>query len=290
MKKLTILKTLALLLVLGGCRKENALSVKELDPVKDAKLIAGIEQSPQQGIPFPEGTKAIAGENGTVQFMLPEGFHYIIKKAGAADVEVLRSEDALSVTCNCTKGNGCTPLRYKGKYYCVMEGGCSSCDKVATLDEVEVEVMGIYNENADITLLSQKPRSGLAAIGTSAPSEIIGSANRALFSIPSVKEGLLKLYDFIYEGNIPSFILRNEPQLPKGYRMVAVSVYGNIAAIPIPENMLKTNDTDSYMIVDDGGKTTCRCNDASPTGCEKDSFLGAVFCNSQGCKSCSLLD
>lgn len=286
MKKLGILIAALFFLAMQGCRKENEIFIKELDPQKDAAIIAGIEQSPHQGIPFPEGTRAIAGKDGSVRLLLPDGYHYIVQKKGSKDPEILRSDETLSVTCTCTKGSDCTPLRYKGKYYCVMGGGCSSCDKATTLDDFEVEVVGVFNENADITLLVNKQVDGLAAIGTSTLEEIIGSANTALFKSPTVKSGLMKFYDFIYEGAIPQFIQNNEIQLPNGYRMVAVSIYGNLAAIPIPESMLK----DNYITVDDGGKTTCQCLDANPSGCEKNSILGAVFCEAKTCKSCSLID
>lgn len=284
MKKLNLVCTVIVMLLLSGCRKESDLIVRELNPDLDAKIIAGIVQSPEKGIPFPEGTKAMLTESGMVQLILPKGYHYIVTKAGSDDPQILNTEEALGVTCNCTKGNNCTPVKYKGKYYCVMGDGCSSCDKSATIDEIEVDVKGLYNENADITLLVKKQAQGLAAMGTSTLAETIGGANAALFKQPFVKEGLFKLYNFIYEDNIPSFIVNNEKNVPAGYRMVAVNIYGNIAGIPIPSNMMK----DNFLELD--AKTVCQCNDTSPVGCEKDSFFGAVYCEAKGCKSCSLLD
>lgn len=285
MKKLNLAFTAIAVLLLTGCRKDNTLVVKELNPEFDAKIIAGILQSPEKGIPFPEGTQATLTESGMVQLVLPEGYHYIVTRPGSDELQILNSDEALGVTCNCTKGNNCTPVKYKNKYYCVMGDGCSSCDKATTLDEVDVDVEGLYNENIDITLLVKKQERGLAAAGTSTLAETIGQANAALFKQSFVKEGLFKLYNFIYEGKIPSFITNNEPTIPQGYRMVAVNVYGNVAAIPIPVNMAKE---DSFIEVD--AKASCKCNDASPTGCTRGSFFGAVYCEAGSCKSCSLID
>ncbi len=287
MKKQNFLISLAVILLLAGCQKEKNLAVKELNPEKDAKLIAGILQSSEDGIPFPEGTKVLVQESGYTKLILPPGYHFIMTELSTGELVDPGDDEEAGVTCACTKGSGCTPVKFRKKYYCVMDDGCSSCDKSTTsATGAKVSISGIYHEEEGISILVKNAASGLKKELTSTIDQTLGNASRPLFKAPLIKEGLLQLYNFIYDNNIPSFIAANEKTIPEGYGYIAVNIYGNIAAVPVPEHMIEQN----YYRVDEDGKPSCKCNDANPVGCEKDSYFGAVFCEAKGCKSCSLLD
>jgi hypothetical protein len=287
MKKQNFLVTIAFSFLLAGCQKERNLAIKELNPEKDARLIAGILQSSEDGIPFPEGTKVLELESGDTKLILPDGYHFIMTDLATGELVDPGEDEEAGVTCTCTKGSGCSPVKFRKKYYCVMEDGCSSCDKSTTsATGAKVKISGIYNEEEGISILVKTAAAGLKKELTSTIDQTTGNAGTALFKIPGIKEELLQLYNFIYEDNIPAFITANEKTIPKGYGYIAVSIRGNIAAIPVPEDMIAEN----YYRVDDEGKPSCKCNDANPVGCEKDSYFGATFCEAKGCKSCSLLD
>jgi hypothetical protein len=287
MKKQFLLITITFSLLMAGCHKESTLAVKELDPEKDAKLAAGILQSHEDGIPFPDGTKVLLLESGDTRLVLPEGYHFIMTDLVTGEIVDPGDDEEAGVTCTCTKGSGCTPVKFRKKYYCVMDDGCSSCDKSTTsATGAKVKISGIYNEDEGISILVKNTAAGLKKELTSTIDQTLGNAGSALFKTPGIKEELIQLYHFIYDNHIPAFITANEKTIPNGYGYIAVSIHGNIAAIPVPENMI----TSSYYRVDDEGKASCKCNDATPVGCEKDSYFGAVFCEAKGCKSCSLLD
>lgn len=289
MKQFSIL---SLVLVLGfftSCKKEQQLQVRELDEIADAKIIQSIKQTGDKGIPFPDGSIAVKLSDGRTKIVLPEGYSFLMVDPETAELIDDGGEEEAGVTCTCNTGTGCSPVKYKGKYYCVMGENCSVCTKsTSRISGETVKIAGVYRKNSGITVLSKTPETGLKAELTSTKKDIIGNASSALFQIPNVKQELLDLYKFIYGKEIPSFILNNEQQIPKGYKYIAINIYGNEAAIPVPASQVD----ESEYVVDDGedGAITCKCNDSKPTGCKKDSFLGAVFCDAGSCRSCSLND
>jgi hypothetical protein len=264
--------------------------VRELDEIADAKLILSITQSGDIGIPFPDGSIAMTLPDGRIKIVLPEGYKFLMVDRETSElIEDDGEEEEAGVTCSCTSGTGCTPVKYKKKYYCVMGESCTTCTKSTTRISGEaVVIAGVYKQNSGITILSRTKANGLKGELTSQKTDLVGNANSALFKIKSVKQELQDLYTFIYGGEIPAFILSNSDNIPEGYKYIAINIYGNEAAIPVPISQIG----DSEYVVDEGegGAVTCKCNDTTPTGCKKDSFLGAVFCDAGGCRSCSLND
>lgn len=288
MKQFSILSLVFLLGLFASCKKEQQVQVRELDNVADAKTIQSIKQSGDNGIPFPVGSIAVKLSDGRTKIVLPKGYKFLMVNP-KTDVLVDDDGEAAGVTCTCTSGTGCSPVKYKGKYYCVMGENCSVCDKTTSSESGEtVEIVGVYKVNSGITVLSKSFETGLKAELTSMKSSLVGNVSAALFQIPIVKQELLDLYKFIYGEKIPSFILTNEGRIPQGYKYIAISVYGNEAAIPVPASQVD----ETVYVIDEGkdGAAACKCNDAKPTGCKKSSFLGAVFCDAGSCTSCSLND
>jgi hypothetical protein len=274
----------------GACSKKEEITLKELDPVTDAALIAGIEQSAEPGIPFPEGSRAFYDGKDKTRIVLPEGYYFAMRSTTDEFLEPADGDGEAGVTCTCTSGSGCSPVKAKGKYYCVLGESCNSCDKkTSRISGDAVQIVGVYNPSLGITLLTRNKNEadGLKAAFMSTANDLLGNAYPTLFRIKGVKEELQQLYNFIYGTAIPAFITENSAVLPPGYRYAAISIYGNLAAIPIPESMA---ERDFYLLDGDGG-TACRCNDVPAAGgCKKNSLLGAVFCDAGNCKSCSLLD
>ena len=281
------------LLVLISCTKDPEIKIKELDPTSDAALIEKIKASGDPGIPFPKGSTAIQLPDGRMKITLPKGYKFLISEIGTNNVPYPDDGGAIGVTCTCTKGTGCSPVVARGKYYCVMEDGCDSCTKTTSLieDGEHVDIMGVYNPSLSITLLSKEKQTGILSSLTSQKTDLIGNATSALFKLESTRSDLLKLYKFIYGNDIPSFITNNESSIPKGYKYVAINIYGNAAAIPVPESQI---DEYAYVYPGDdgsgGSKVTCKCNDDVPQGCTKKTYLAATYCEAGNCRSCSLND
>lgn len=291
---LTLTRFFSLLLLLGllySCKKQDRVQIRELNEVADAKLIQSIEQSGEDGIPFPDGSTAVSLPDGRIKIILPEGYKFLLLNPETLELVegTDEGEEEAGITCTCTSGTGCSPVKYKRKYYCVMGETCATCTKSTTRVSGEPVILaGVYNTNSGITVLSKTKAEGLKGELTSLKSELLGNASSALFKVKGVRQELLDLYTFIYGKDIPDFILNNSGKIPAGYQYIAISIYGNEAAIPVPLAQI----TESEYVVsnpEDGG-ATCKCNDTTPKGCKKDSFLGAVFCDAGGCRSCTLND
>lgn len=286
-------RLLAILLsftLLYSCKKEDHIQVRELDEVADAKLIQSIIQSGDNGIPFPDGSAAVTMPDGRVKIVLPKGYKFLMvdpENFVLVEDDGEEGEEEAGVTCTCSSGTGCSPVKFRKKYYCVLGDNCTTCSKSTTrISGQPVIIAGIYNSNSGITILSKTKSEGLKGELTSVKNELLGNASKALFQVKGVKQELMDLYTFIYGKEIPSFILSNSDKIPEGYKYVAINIYGNEAAIPVPTSQIG----ESEYIVGDGGAASCKCNDTTPTGCKKETMLGAVFCDAGGCRSCSLND
>lgn len=291
----TLSRIFALLLLcnlFASCKKEEQVQVRELDEVADAKLIQSISQSGDDGIPFPDGSMAISLPDGRIKIVLPTGYKFLMidpETSLVIEDDGEGGEEEAGVTCSCTSGSGCSPVKFKRKYYCVLGETCTTCTKSTTrMSGARVLIAGIYKPDDGITVLSKIKQDGLKGELTSVKKDLVGNATTALFQLKGVQQELRELYTFIYGKQIPGFILNNTDKIPAGYKYVAINIYGNEAAIPVPTSQIG----DTEYIVDDGegGGATCKCNDATPTGCKKDSFFGAVFCDAKDCRSCSLND
>jgi hypothetical protein len=283
---LIIISAAVLFINLPGCNKETLVEVRALDEKIDAKTIELIIQNHDTGIPFPEGSTATKMADGRVKITLPEGYKFLMTDPRTGNI-IGGDGSETGVTCNCTTGTGCSPVKYNGKYHCVIENNCKTCTKLTSLiDGTPVRIDGVYQPDKAITMVSKEQQEGFASELTSLRSELIGSAFPALFKLEDVKNQLFEIYHFIYGEQIPEFILKNEPIAPSGYQYIAINIFGNEAAIPMPIDKIGNSE---YIVAASGG-VNCKCNDTTPKGCNLHSTFGAKYCSSDGCKSCSLLD
>ena len=283
---ITALICAPVIISLTACNKEKQITVRELDAANssDRKIIDAINESDEDGIIFPEGAKAYKLKTGKTRIMLPAGMKYIFRDK---KTNQLFDGGGVDVTCTCTDGTGCSPVKQKGKYYCVMGEDCKTCTKsTASLQGAEVTVAGVYNKGMGMSIITKTAQQGLKDAVTSTPDKIITNATDAFFAANNIRPLLMQFYTFIYCDSIPSFILQNKPETPDGYTYIGINIYGNLAAVPVPADM-----AEPYLyLVSTDNKISCNCNDTKPKGCVKNSFLGAVYCDATGCKSCTLID
>lgn len=285
MKK-TLFITLCFLASVVSCQKEELVDVRELDPKLDARFISLIEEM-GNGIPFPDGSTATRLPDGSMKLTLPEGFRYLFSDS-KTNMLIEEGGGELGVTCTCTSGTGCSPVKFKNKYYCIVEDDCKVCVKSASLlNGNSVNIRGIYKPEAGITMISTKKQNGFFGLFTSLKSDVIGTPTPTFFELPEVKKQVFELYHFIYGKEIPPFILNNVETLPKGYVYIAINIMGNEAALPFPTEKLGSGE---YIIATDGGDVSCKCNDTKPSGCSLNSVWGVKYCSAGSCHSCSLID
>lgn len=275
---------LAALVLFFSCKKEERLTVRELDEVQDQKLIQFILESGDEGIPFPDGAEAYETSEHQVIIKLPKGLKFAMADPRTNFIIDDGGDESAGVTCTCSSGTGCSPVKFRKKYYCVMADGCSVCSKTVTAsNKTPVNIIGLLNEERPVTFAVKTKVEGLEGEFTSPLSMSIGSPGNTLFEAKQTRKDLTDLYKLIYDDSVPDFIANNTGQLPPGYSYVAVNLYGYLVGIPIPNSNVKP-----YHVVFAG--ETCKCNDAGGSGCTKKSYLGAVYCEAGNCKSCSLKD
>lgn len=300
MKKLNLFIFIIPIFTLFSCESNEEIEPQNLT---DKEIINLIEANNLKGTPFPEGSKIIkTNDPSTSIIKLPEDVFYVIEDTNGETT--LASETSL--TCKCTQGTGCSPLIYKGDSFCVMNSGCKVCSQSnGYTDEISPEGKGtlkkslIQKQNINIVGVLDK-RKGVTILGNNDNMFITKKLETNSYTISSsffnnkeVKEELKNLYELIYNGNIPQFIINNEVT-PSDYGYASVNFYGNYIKIPIPKNYNKimnkgvestnSNPVDEIFVEDGGG--TCKCTQGS--GCVYKSMLGAKYCDAGNCKTCTL--
>lgn len=272
-----------------SCNKEsNEIAVEELDPNNDiqASILEIINQTGDKGIPFPEGSKAFENKDGSVTIKLPEGYQFILSEESTS--RMLPPEDEVGVTCTCNQGSGgCSPVKAKGSYYCVMNDNCSNCSKSVSKANKTVNILGVYKPEEGISFISNNEVEGLKSSLYTSKEDVYGNFFPELLSIEEVKKSLLELYTIVYSDKIPEFILTNSNRIPKGYSYVKVNIYGNEAVIPVPNDYVDESMR-ALPPEDEVGGVSCTCNKGK--GCKLSSMLGVKYCDAGSCTSCTLND
>ena len=273
-----------------SCDKEsNEIIVEELDPSNDvqASILEIIDQTGDKGIPFPEGAKAFDNGDGSVTIKLFEGYKFVLLEEGTS--KMLPPVEEVGVTCTCNKGSGgCSPVKAKGSYYCVMNDNCSNCTKSTSSANRAVKIIGVYNPEMAISFISKtNDVKGLKSALYTQQEAVYGNFFPELLELEEVKSSLLELYNAIYSDNIPEFVLNNSNKIPKGYSYVKVNIYGNEAVIPVPNEYVDENMS-ALPPEEEVGGVSCKCNKGK--GCKLDSMLGVKYCNAGNCTSCTLKD
>jgi len=305
MKTIKILKivlVLFLTLTFFACN-ENDISVRELNEVTDTDIIRSILENGQKGIPFPEGSTVQKTNVDNFTISLPNGYFYVVKDINSSKSLSPQTQllSALSVTCSCTKGSGCSPVKYEDDYYCVMNSGCQTCSMSTTKPSIsngsEVVLLGLVNKNVGITLISDqelpKYKKGdlINHENFIKNKEVIhGNAFTELFELSEVKKYFAKLGQDYKENMIK----------PNSYAFL--NVYGNLMLVPYLSNSVNfeindvTYEAKSFQAATlelAAAKISCICSKGS--GCTKKKysipFVGtAYYCDAGNCIKCTLND
>lgn len=301
-KKLTVMGILLVVAVcmLSGCSKKTELNPRELDSEKDAALIEAIENA-GGNVPFPQGSTAVKSRDGMIEITLPEGYFYVV--TGDSE-KSWRTTPVIGIICTCTCDKGCNPVQFNNKFACVMEETCSKCESIlkyadANRSLIDVELLGMINQNAGITLLTDKPLpedndmivNGIKG-GIKNLDIIHGNAFETLFEIDEVRQYLEETAAFFEESQV-------KPNI-----MAYMNLLGNVALVPfyLPENgkvfgTEKDGEWDNYYAMSEPlesvpGKVECSCQ-SGPSGCElKQTWtpVGTVYyCMAGDCSSCSMI-
>ena len=260
-------------------------------------MIDKILESGDEGIPLPEGSIVRKDANKTYTITLPQGYTYVVRKYGERSIT---EEQVIGVKCECTEGSDCSPFSFDGSFYCIDNKGCYVCPKTLLMSNNrganhEVELLGLINRNAGITLVCEESVPVTKDVIINASDLIRGkevihaNAFEELFEI----EDIIEMCKIIGEAKEESGLEANV--------LAYVNFYGNVAAVPmyIEEGkcIYQDGDKEYFAMTVPGApdkKPECHCEDNSRGGCELKTatipFLGTGYlCKSDGCKSCSLI-
>ena len=260
-------------------------------------MIDKILESGDEGIPLPEGSIVRKDANKTYTITLPQGYTYVVRKYGERSIT---EEQIIGVKCECTEGSDCSPISFDGSFYCIVNNGCYVCQKTLLMSNnrgtnQEVELLGLINRNAGITLVCEESVPVTKDFIINASDLIRGkevihdNAFEELFEIEDIREMCKIIGEAKEESGLEANVL------------AYVNFYGNVAAVPmyIEEGkcIYQDGDKEYFAMTVPGApdkKPECHCEDNSRGGCELKTatipFLGTGYlCKSDGCKSCSLI-
>ena len=210
---------------------------------------------------LPQNAAVEAISNNSVRVTLPSGFRTLPFDDAAGPMHMAQANSA-TITCSCAGGN-CSPLRRKGKLYCVVSDGCTTCTRSTSALIVQTDGdVGYY-----------RPASGAEP-----PSAVLGDMLR-------VKEVRERIESFIKtEGmqDAPPFQIDGEQAVaPGGYVFVPINLYGYSAYMLAAQSTVKTRGLAGY------GAVSCSCKSGS-SGCEKSGVGPIVGCDAGQCTQCQM--
>ncbi len=265
-------------LLLSFCSKKNEeINVKELT---DQAKIATIQESGIKGIPFPTGSKAIETDiYDVIKISLPEDVFFVVKDSKE---KVYRLSEA-GVRCTCTQGEGCSPVKYGGDYYCVMNKNCNVCSMKTTRIGINenIQIIGVMDERKPVKLFSSK--NGMFTTNTEVHQYGI---SEDFFKCKEVQTEINNIYTVFYGKDAPAFIKNNNFEIPKDYTYTKVNFFGNNILIPIPKNSSIINDFNLKLVDPESAGASCKCYNGS--GCVLKSMLGTKYCDAGNCSDCAL--
>lgn len=214
-------------------------------------------------IPFPEGTTFDFG-GAEVRFTVPDPY-FIVGIDQSGNYHQSLSGGTGSITCECTEGAGCDPIKQGDDMGCLMKDGCTKCTKEKS------GIIGVQADLVDIAIMH--PENNLMITEFS---QLDGQylLPRSFFDYPEV-------------NNILSTIDSLQMELPDAPKdMVFINVQGYI--LPLEVNL----NGDNVSLKASGGSgnndVSCSCNTEGNCSKEKHWTGGVVWCNSSNCTSCTM--
>ncbi len=265
---------------LYSCVKENPKQVEQnLIPDEVLSEICTTCESYDFWLPDKTKIEKIEGKDeNQIIFTAPEGYIYYGYTTDSSLIiwdNKSQTRSSVSVTCDCTNGSddNCSPVGNGGEVSCVIQTGCTSCDRVekAKNDDtkIEYEILqgGFVNPSIGISFAQ--------------PDEDLPYAFEALLAYPDVQEEfetfILQFYNSMED--IPMAIDNGDYMTaPDGYKFSVLNIYGRALVVLLPE---------SKSINNVGGYTySCPCN--GTTGkCKVKSSWGYYFCKKSSSNPCN---
>lgn len=294
---------IALFLTFVSCQKNdelaNAPEKQLLGPDTDnTSLTLNEPLTLKSGMVLPSGTiiSKIPDDPYSLQYELPDSYRVYDKSGRVALPEV--STQRGKVTCTCTKGSGCSPYvasLEKKTIGCNMSSKCTSCDqKITNRVGTTIEVPELINLNLKTEIIADKDMLSKTT-----------SPTASFFDLPEVQKELRLFAKAFQHSNLENVYNANLPgDLPEGYSMVAISVFGKAVMIPIDADMapfatgLGNFAYNPHKSARVGNialpvKAMCECSAGNKKGCNYGSrkipFVGSIeWCDAGGCTQCSL--
>lgn len=172
-----------------------------------------------------------------------------------------------SVTCECTSGSGCDPIKSGDDYGCLMKSNCSQCK------QTRARIIGIDNELTDITVIHPDYAPAVDNFNKLNNKYLL---NASFIDAPEFKNPLNDLL-----GMLPAKPWNRT-------KVIFINIHGYIVPVEIPDSPDVDNTSIAFRSVgngDDAG-VTCSCNVSG--SCPKQSKLGVVWCNSDNCTKCTM--
>lgn len=241
-----------------------------------------------RGVPAPDGSQLNWNEDNSLSIKLPNNYTFIILEEN--QVSLAASGPSVTITCTCTDGNGdCNSVAGFGQYFCAMGKGCKTCTKdVKGVSIKSIEILGVLNENhAPIQFLVSELSNDEIMSRYETTNFYFANLKAEIFDYENAEQDLLDLYSLLYDGNIPSFILNNEPLPTSGYTYLKASYYGNLVYIPVSVDIVNDHPNMISLSGTSMAAASCSCKSGN-SGCKLKTKLGAKYCEAESCKSCSL--
>ncbi|MBD2702034.1 hypothetical protein IC229_15395 [Spirosoma sp. BT702] len=312
MKKL--LTFLFLVLLVGCNRPGNDQTLKPGDQIlnygaKFDKLLLGEESKNDeitlteelkignQGLTLPIGTilRKIKDDPSSFSYTLPNGYKVI----GQTTDGKARSAAGGSVTCTCTRGNGCSP------YYATLGGkvsmgcaakNCTACNMTTSgsarigVSEETFNTAEIINFNQPIHFVTSK-----AELST------LVSPSHSMMQLEEIRKQIVAFAKGYQVDDLDALNKSTGPaDLPSSYQYIHVNLFGRLIMLPVQTNItLSVDPLVNELMRDDknaGARAAatvykCKCNSGN-SGCSLNSgsllFAKAVYCDAGGCASCTL--
>lgn len=258
---------------------------KSLQPEKLTyhQLNLMIEEGKISSIRLPEN--AVIEKNGDMAYTvtLPTNFKFVFETE-----QGLAFDPISTITCTCSEGSGCSPVRAFGRVACVMQPSCRTCLLTGGRHghSKGSKLLGIVHTDGYFGFITTRKidkNDFLDGLFLVEEKDVLGQAQEWVFELEESKNALMDMYSLIYDGKIPDFILQNT-EIPSDHVYVKASMMGNAFAMPIPKEMV----LDGMQVMDPiAGENICKCL-SGQSGCKKTSRMGAIICLAGDCVSCQM--
>lgn len=271
---------------LQSCNSEGVeVNVKKMDSEKDKALIEFINQTNNNGIPFPEGSKAFKLKNGNFRIVLPENQRFIFQEL--EQISSISEELAdIEVSCGCSDGKGCSPLKNGDKYYCIMESSCRTCDMrvIVPGNRNRILIKDIINYNQGVSVITKKDK------------KVYKPMKSYVLELPKVQSEIYKFYAKMFREETAVLLFQNKLN-EEDYLFAKVNIYGFAMMLPVVKKSDKNNNTifleeiqSAEAELKDVGDIKCSCEDKPGSDCTKTKGFGGYYCKAGLCQDCKLID